>query len=426
MILRARVVVTMDGPPIADGAVAISGDRVVDIGRFGKIKVQHSGEIVDLGERALLPGLINSHCHLDYSCLRGKILRPKSFSEWIRAINAERAELSEADYLESIQAGFTEAKKFGTTTIANLTGVPQLISQLEPPIRAWWFAELIDVRQPGRANQIVDLAVESLGRAQPLGAPLQWGLAPHALYTASADLFRRCEEIARRDEVLLTTHLAESREEMEMFRDASGALYEFLKEIGRSMSDCGGRTPIEVFLGRGGSPNRSEPDWHLRAIGVNRSYLLVHANELETGDFDLLNESASNISIVHCPRSHAYFGHARFQFERLRDVGCNICLGTDSLASNSDLSLFAEMRQFRNMFPSVSREEILRMVTVNAARALRQESHLGKICARAQADFVAVPIGHGDLFEEIIAFEGEPWVMVGGAMAQAEQGERNG
>src|ERR1051325_8356229 len=113
--------------------------RSPEIGRFGKIKAQHSGEIVDLGERALLPGLINSHCHLDYSCLRGKIPRPKSFSEWIRAINAERAELSEADYLESIQAGFTEAKKFGTTTIANLTGVPQLISQLESPIRAWWF-----------------------------------------------------------------------------------------------------------------------------------------------------------------------------------------------------------------------------------------------------------------------------------------------
>ena len=89
MILRARVVVTMDGPPIENGAVVISGNRVLDVGGFPEISGRHLGEeLVDLGEQALLPGLINAHCHLDYTCLRGKIPPQKSFANWIRAINA--------------------------------------------------------------------------------------------------------------------------------------------------------------------------------------------------------------------------------------------------------------------------------------------------------------------------------------------------
>src|SRR4029077_4254904 len=227
---------------------------------------------------------------------------------------------------------------------------------------------------------LVDSAMESLGRARPElvlseaegGAPV--GLAPHALFTASKDLFRRCEEIAQWEHILLTTHLAESREEMEMFRDGSGPLYEFMRSIGRPMNDCGNETPLRLFLdliGGGGSPNRP------RAIEVKRPYLswiVGHLNELTESDFDLLEQSSSKFHVVHCPRSHNYFGHSPFSFERLRSLGFNVCLGTDSLASNETLSLFDEMRAFQKEFPSISAEEIFQMVTVNPARALRCEN----------------------------------------------------
>jgi cytosine/adenosine deaminase-related metal-dependent hydrolase len=420
MIVRARTVVTMDGPPIENGAVAVSGNRIVDVGRFDDIKTRNAGNTLDLGEQVLLPGLINAHCHLDYTCLRGKIPPQKSFTEWIRAINAEKGTLSPRDYIASINEGFAEAKRFGTTTIANLTVFPELIPQIQPPVRTCWFAELIDIRAPERANELVDAATESLGRARPElvlseaegGAPL--GLAPHALFTASKDLFRRCEEIAQREHILLTTHLAESREEMEMFRHASGPLYEFINSIGRPMDDCGSKTPLELFLdliGSGGSPNRP------RAIEVNRPYLswiVAHLNELTGSDFELLERSNSKFHVVHCPRSHNYFGHSPFAFDRLRSFGFNICLGTDSLASNESLSLFAEMRAFQKEFPSVSAEEIFQMVTVNPARALRYEKELGKICRGTYADLLAVPSNGRDLFEQIIASMGKPWMMIAG------------
>ena len=118
----AKVVVTMDGLPIENGAVAISGDRIVDVGKFSGVLKAHAGEeVVDLGEQAVLPGLINAHCHLDYTCVRGKIPRQKSFTDWIRAINAEKAKLSADDYVRSINEGFAEAKRFGTTPRTGLT-----------------------------------------------------------------------------------------------------------------------------------------------------------------------------------------------------------------------------------------------------------------------------------------------------------------
>jgi cytosine/adenosine deaminase-related metal-dependent hydrolase len=401
MIIRARTVVTMDGPPIENGAIAICGNQIVDAGNFDEIKARHTGEVIDLGEQALLPGLINAHCHLDYTCLRRKIPRQKSFSDWIRAINAEKAKLSSDDYVASINEGLAEAKRFGTTTIANLTAFPELIPQIQSQVCTWWFAELIDVREPERANELVDRASESLGRARRTGTP--WGLAPHALFTASQDLYRQAQEIASRDNILLTTHLAESREEMQMFCNASGPLYEFLRHIGRPMEDCGDKTPLGLFVGATGG--QALPRW-----------IIVHFNELAESDFELLERSDSKFHIVHCPRSHDYFGHSRFAFERLRALGFNICLGTDSLASNEDLSLFAEMRAFQKVFPTISPEAILRMVTANPATALRQENALGRIRRGLKANLIAVPCsGLADVFEQIIAFDGSvSWAMVNG------------
>jgi aminodeoxyfutalosine deaminase len=448
MIIRARTVVTMDGAPIDNGAVAVSENRIddsppssspsraarpgrsapagsiVDVGRFGEIQAHNTGEILDLGEQALLPGLINAHCHLDYTCLRGKIPPQKSFADWIRAINSEKATLSPKDYIASINDGFAEARRFGTSTIANLTAFPELIPQIQPPIRTCWFPELIDIRAPERANELVDVAIESLGSARPEPAPSEaeggapWGLAPHTLFTASRDLFRCCEQVAQRDDILLTTHLAESREEMQMFRDASGPLYEFLKDIGRPMDDCGNKTPLERFLdsiGRGGSPDRP------RAIEVNRpwhSWIVAHLNELAESDFELLEKWTPKFHIVHCPRSHNYFGHSRFAFERLRSLGFNVCLGTDSLASNENLSLFDEMRAFQKKFPSVCPEEILRMVTINPARALHQEDRLGRLRPGFCADLIAIQCcGRDNLFEEIVGFDDSiHWIMVNGKM----------
>ena len=296
--------------------------------------------------------------------------------------------LTPADYQTSIKEGFAEAKRFGTRALANLTAFPNLIRQTDEIVKTTWFAELIDVRASTEAGEMVKQAVEALGdRADG-------GLAPHAPFTASRNLYLECGVVAQTRDLLLTTHLAESKDEMAMFRDAKGPLYDFLAQIGRDMSDCGGTTPLTRFL---------------QVADTKQPWLLAHLNELTESDFALLREFSDQFSIVHCPRSHQYFGHTPFAFSKLRDLGFNVCLGTDSLASNHDLSLFAEMRQFQRQFPEVAPEEIVSMATSRAALALR-EDFVGRIAVGCSADLIAIPFSGSkeSVFEAIVAFEGEP------------------
>jgi len=394
VIVRSRFVVPIAGEPIENAAVAIVGNQIAAVGPVEEVKASHGGDAFDLGEQVLLPGLINAHCHLDYTLLRGQIPPQKSFTDWIRTINAEKAKLVAKDYVASIREGFAEAQNFGTTTIVNLTAFPELIAEIDETIRTWWFAELIDVRDPDQAGKIVDRAVESLSSAS------HWGLAPHAPFTASANLYARCEEIARREKVPLTTHLAESREEMQMSFDRGGPLAEFLDSLGVDLFESNGMTPVRHML---------------QTCRFDALWIVAHLNSVLDSDLELL--ARTKCHVVHCPRSHTYFGHEPFQFEVMRRLGFNICLGTDSLASNSSLSLFSEMRELLRKEPSVSPREALTMATVNGGRAIGQADSLGAITPGFRADLIAIPFvaKERDIFDAIVAFEGTvPWRIVDG------------
>jgi cytosine/adenosine deaminase-related metal-dependent hydrolase len=188
---------------------------------------------------------------------------------------------------------------------------------------------------------------------------------------------------------------------MQMFRDADGPLFHFLKSIGRPMDDCGGHTPLSAVM-------------HTQVL--DERWIIAHLNELTDDDFDLLARS-NQFHVAHCPRSHTFFGHAPFELRRLRALGFNICLGTDSLASNSSLSLFSEMRELLRKEPWISPREVLEMATVNAARAIGQGGTLGTIGVGSCADLIAIPFMEtgSDVFDAIVAFEeATPWMMVDG------------
>ena len=385
MIVRAPLVVTMDGPPIADGAVLVRGNEIAEVGRWQDLRGRHSEEVRDLEGYILLPGLINAHCHLDYTNLRGTLPRGESFTDWIRAINERKREWSEEDYLRSIRDGFEEAERSGTTTMVNFEAFPELIARVESvPLRTWWLAEMIDVRAPVSATEMLEKAEGG-------------GLAPHALFTCSRSLYQETAGIG----AVMSTHLAESREEMRMFREGAGALFEFMRGIGRPMDDCGKMTPLALCLSYGALDSR---------------WIVAHMNELTADDLRLL-EGAPKFSIAHCPRSHAFFGHAKFRMQELRKLGFNICVGTDSLASNDDLSLLAELRQLAKIEAGLSPLDLIEMVTCNGAAALRKQDRLGRVAPGFAADMIAIPNCENtqNAYEKIVAFEGSvPWRMIEG------------
>jgi cytosine/adenosine deaminase-related metal-dependent hydrolase len=403
MIVRARTVVTMDGPPIENGAVAIEDNRIVAVGTMPDLHWVTDGPVIDLGEQVLLPGLINAHCHLDYTMMRQAISAPKSFTAWVQRINALKRSLDDDDYLAAVQRGFTELRKWGTTSVCNIEAFPELMTRLAPsPLRTWWFYEMIDIRHRITTDDVVAGALSFFQhRSKSLD---NFGLSPHAPYTASLNLYQLANACASSFSMPLTTHLAESGEEFEMFREARGPLYDFMDSLRRPMVDCGKDTPF-AHLWKSGS--------------VDARWLLAHMNTLTEEDFLIFAElpRAAGPHIVHCPGSHRYFSHPPFPARRLHDLGVNLCLGTDSLASTDSLSLFAEMRLMRETQSWLRPEQALRMVTTNPARALRRKGQLGQIVPGALADLIALPASGnlGIVHEEIVEHTAPiSWTMIDG------------
>jgi cytosine/adenosine deaminase-related metal-dependent hydrolase len=376
MILRARTVVPVSHAPIDDGAVVVSGNTISAVGNFTEIRAAHSGNVTDLGECVLLPGLVNAHCHLDYTMMRRAIQPQRSFTEWIRRINALKRSLGPDDYRTAIERGFAELQRSGTTTVANIASFPELLTNPPAsPLRTWWFLEMIDVRHQVPTDEISSGMLAFFeSRETRLGG---FGLSPHAPYTASGPLYEVASEAAAKLDMPVMTHVAESREEWEMFRHARGELYDFMLRLGRWMHDCHhGRTPLRHLF----NYTAFSPRW-----------ILAHMNELDDEDLTLLASipRADRPSIVHCPGSHRYFRHAPFRLAKLLELRMNICLGTDSLASTHSLSMFDEMKILGNCEPWLHPADLLAMATLNGARALNLNA--GKIEPGALADLIAIP-----------------------------------
>ena len=399
MILRARYVLPMDQPPIEDGAVAIDGDRVIAVGKAAEIRAAHSGEVRDLGERVLAPGLINAHCHLDLTRLRGEVEWRGSFIEWALQLVAAKTLHSEKDYLSAYAMGMDQLTRSGTTTIVDITSTPSILHQILPTkLRVWWCLELIDFnRADGARAQTAEAMEFIVAHPNVRGG---FGLSPHAPYTASAELYRLCGQYARERKILLTTHLSESQEEDDMIRRGTGPMYDYFLRSGRDMNDC----------------KRVGPTQLLSEYGVLAPNCLVaHANYLTPLDTTLLKQTGAHVVI--CPKTHRFFQRGMPLLGTLREFGINACLGTDSMASNDTLSMLEEMQTLARMFPRISTQDLLEMATLNAAKALNQSAKLGRIAPDAWADLIAAPLegAGGDPYEAIVyADKGVSFSMVGG------------
>ncbi|HXT41462.1 MAG TPA: amidohydrolase family protein [Candidatus Angelobacter sp.] len=395
MLLRARVVLPVTRPPVDNGAVFVAGNRIQAAGSWNDLRSGTREKVVDLGDVILLPGLVNAHCHLDYTDLAEEIAPTKSFTDWIKVITTAKGGKICADFARSWVRGAQMLLRTGTTTVADIEAVPELLPDVRQatPLRVISFLEMTGVRSRREPRQILGEAANKI-ESLPVSRCAA-GLSPHAPYSTIPELLRLSALLAREKGWGLTVHVSESAEEFAMFMEARGEMFDWLKRNGRDMSDCGRGSPVQ----------------HLERNGCLADNLLAaHANYLASGDAALLGRRG--VSVAHCPRSHAYFGHQKFPREELYAAGVNLCLGTDSLASAArargrtpELNLFAEMSSFAAVHPDVPSEHIVQMATVNGARALGLRGRIGELAADTCADVIAIPF-RGQIYEACDAVVG--------------------
>ncbi len=399
MILRSRVVLPVSQPPIEDGAVLISGRRIAWVGGWKQVSEKGRGEAIDLGDSVLLPGLVNAHCHLDYTDMAGMVPPQKSFTDWIKLITVAKSEWNYSEFAESWLRGARMLVRTGTTTVADFEAVPELLPEAwtATPLRVISFLELTGVKDRRKPRAVLHEAVRHI-RSLPRGR-CRGAVAPHAPYSTVPELLRRAAATARRRNWPLSIHVAESRQEFDMFMHGCGEMFEWLQRNQRNMADCGVGSPIQHLA-------RS------RALGKN--LIAVHVNYLGETDAGVLGRN--KVSVVHCPRSHSYFRFERFPFRELTKARVNICLGTDSLATvykrrkeTVGLNMFEEMRAFAGVHPRLARKKIIEMATLNGARALGLAGRAGEIAKGAFADLITVPFSGrvADVCEAVVDHNGE-------------------
>jgi cytosine/adenosine deaminase-related metal-dependent hydrolase len=187
----------------------------------------------------------------------------------------------------------------------------------------------------------------------PEDIPHTFGLSPHAPHTVCPALLEK----AIAQNVPLAMHLAETMEELQLLRHHTGPLLEMMQ---RTDSDY---APKSVLVGK-------RPMDYLQLLVAAPSVFIIHGNYLDDEELRFLAAHRETMSVVYCPRSHAYFRHSPYPLQKMLDYGVRVLLGTDSLASAPDLSLLEEMRFVLKHHPTVSPEMVYRMGTWEGASAL--------------------------------------------------------
>jgi cytosine/adenosine deaminase-related metal-dependent hydrolase len=375
--LTARWIIPVSSPPLEWGTVSIAGDRLIAVDPPGTRSPD-----LDLGEAVVMPGLSNAHTHLDLSDLRGEIKPTADFTAWLRAVIERRRARSGEENENAIRAGLEESLAFGTTLLGDISGGGASWAALAAaPLRAVVFRELLGLPRARAREAWAEAAAWMNGlTAAPNCRP---GLSPHAPYSVRASLFRLAARAAVVRELPLAIHLAETPMELQLLGEHAGPFVDFLGALG--VWDPGGLVrSVEQLL-----------QMHVTLTNV----LLVHGNYLSSN-----SSVPRGSSIIYCPRTHAAFGHRSHPASSLLASGCRIALGTDSLASNPDLSVLEEARHMHRQDSGIPAEAIIRMATLSGAEALGWSRETSSLTPGKSADLIVVPLdpGHGDPHERLL------------------------
>lgn len=382
-VFRAAWVFPVAAPPIRDGAVLVDpSGRIAAVGPRLALETPEGAEVVELGEAALLPGLVNVHAHPELALFRGG-LEDLRFRDWIlRLVGSKRSALRDPDYHVAARWTMVESLRAGITTLAatemSAAGARAL---REAGMRGVVYRETFgpDPAQVDDSMAELRCAVDTLRREET--ELVRIGISPHAPYTVSDALFAAAAGYALAEGLPVAIHVAESEAEDELVKRGGGDFAPGLRTRGIE-TPVRGRSTVEM----------------LDRLGVLRTRpLLIHCVRLDGDDVRRLADTGS--AVAHCPVANARLGHGAAPYPELREAGVPVGLGTDSVGSNNRLDLLEEARVASIVHRAARRApdllpaaDLLRLCTLDGARVLGLDDRIGSLEPGKDADLCAVSL----------------------------------
>jgi 5-methylthioadenosine/S-adenosylhomocysteine deaminase len=389
-LYRARWVLPVSSPAIIDGAVAVDGDRIVAVGSGAALAHQFPAAAVrDLGESAIIPGLVNSHSHLELTAMRGFLENEESdFFAWLKKLTVARLERLTADDLNVSAAwGACEAARAGVTCVADASDSAResMKALNDVGLRGIVYQESFGPDPRLAKENFAKLKTKVANLRQHETALVRCGVSPHAPYTVCGPQLELIAGFALDQSLPLMMHAAETAMEVLLLRDGSGPFAAGLRSRG-----------IE-WLAPAVSPIQ-----HLKVHGILETRpLLAHCIHVDDADLETMRETDTRVA--HCPKSNAKLGHGVVPFFRFLEKEIAVGLGSDSVASNNTCDLLEEAR-FALLLAraqatggtrapeSLPAAEVLEVATHGGARALGLDGQIGELKEGLQADFAVVSL----------------------------------
>src|SRR5437588_1404474 len=410
VIYSARWVLPIIDAPIEDGAIAIEDSIIVGVGTRAEVLNRFPDALVkNLGEAAIVPGLINAHSHLELTVMRGFLEAEDSdFFAWLRKLTIARMAMTPDDLFISAACGAIEAARAGITCVGDSSSaaIESMKALKQAGLRGIVYQESFGPDPKLAEENVANLKAQLSANREVATDLVHAGVSPHAPYTVSARQLEMISRLAIDEKFPLMMHAAESQAEKVLLLEGRGAFADGLKR--RGIDWHAPRISTIAYLQRQGV--------------LETKPLLAHCIDVDETDLDLIKQSGA--AIAHCPKSNAKLGHGRAPFAQFVSQGVTVGLGSDSVVSNNTCDILEEAR-FATLIarldwgrsPRVSRdpesfdfgdgivdlhnsqknapvtaEQALFAATLDGARALGIDEQVGAFAEGMQADIVVVDL----------------------------------
>jgi cytosine/adenosine deaminase-related metal-dependent hydrolase len=331
--------------------------KIIAIGNAVQEKVQHLSGL-------LCPGFVNAHCHLELSDMLGKIPMHTGLVAFLQQVNAFYKHRNDSDAIAAAQAQDAVMYQRGIAAVGDICNTSfSMRAKNNSRIAYRNFIEVFGA-VPQAAPQRMQAAKALLQQFLDSGFS-NTSITPHAVYSISNALWQVIDAHLQ-NETLVSIHNQESAAEDALIKAASGEFINFLAQIS---------TDIPVAMAH----HVSALQYHAQQLSNCQHVLLVHNTFSSEEDIAFAQQRYKSRTWCVCPMANHYIEkHINPLYAHLHAINENVCIGTDSLASNTQLCMLTEMQMFQQYYPHISAEILLKWATSNGAKALRFK-HLGEI-----------------------------------------------